>query len=338
MNFTEVNSSVEGQISIEDCHPCIGNETILQMIVDGLTATPRHISSMFFYDAAGSKLFERITALPEYYPSRTERQLLKTLAPSFSDYLHEYDVVELGSGDCSKISILFDAADSFALQTLRYIPVDVSRAAIEESARSLVKRYPGLIVRGIVADFLSQLSMIPHDRPRLFFFLGSTIGNLSIQKRLEFFAHLSKLMTPEDRLLLGIDMVKPRKILETAYNDSSRVTAEFNKNILKVINSLAATDFESESFEHVAFYNEQRSCIEMHLQATRPMVVTSPALDAPIHLGQGERIHTEDSHKFTIDGIAGELTVSGLTTEKVTTDRRNWFSLVQVRTSIAPVV
>lgn len=332
MDFTQPTGYATKQITITNCLPQIGRNSIVISILEGLHNEPRSISSMFFYNADGSRLFEQITRLPEYYPPRLEKKLLAGFAQNKGGQLRDMDVVELGSGDCSKITIIFDVVHPEHHESLRYIPMDVSQPAIEKSAHTLVNRYPRLRVHGIVGDFLSQLHLIPHARRRLFFFLGSTIGNLSVAQQMSFFKSIGMILLPEDIFILGVDMVKSEDILRRAYNDSAGVTAAFNKNILNVVNSLAETDFDPQSFEHLAFYNRERSRIEMHLRAKREMLVTSPHLSEPLRIRENETIHTENSHKFTLEMVEERIADSGLRIETIDMADDNWFSLISFST------
>ncbi|MFP4106179.1 MAG: L-histidine N(alpha)-methyltransferase [Phycisphaerae bacterium] len=317
-------------ISIDDALTARGADVLVADIVAGLRQTPRRISSMFFYDDRGSQLFEQITALPEYYPTRTEKKLLRRFSRTDGAAFSDVDIVELGSGDCSKISLILDGVDREHLSSIRYVPVDVSRFAIEQSADSLAEKYPGLSIHGLVADFLTQLDSIAPGRKRLFCLLGSTIGNLSIDQRENFLRHLADIMQPGDEFLLGIDLVKPVDVLEKAYNDSQGVTAEFNRNILRVINKLAGTTFRPDRFDHVAFYRREESRIEMHLRANRDMEVVLPQQPPEtLHIRRGEMIHTENSHKFTIDGATDLLQSAGLQVRSHLKDGNHWFALLR---------
>lgn len=306
----------------------IDMDEVVDSIVAGLTSARKHISSIYFYDAAGSKLFEEITRLPEYYPTRIEKQLLHRMAPLLFDRPNWLNIIEIGSGDCSKISILLDAVPMKWRRTIRYLPVDVSREAIRESADLLQQRFPGIKINGVVADFTRQMHLIPRGRNHLFCFLGSTIGNLSVERKNRFFLDLSRIMLPGDALLLGVDLIKPVDILERAYNDSQGVTAAFNRNILKVVNQLAGTDFEPPAFDHLAFYNHRQSRIEMHLRAGRAMRISSPAMTGAIQIREGETIHTENSHKFTLADIQDSAATAGLAIRQSITDDKGWFALV----------
>jgi L-histidine N-alpha-methyltransferase len=329
MNDPAESIAVNSQIRVDNYLPRVGNESVANEILDGLRTGKKRISSKYFYDATGSKLFEAITRLPEYYPTRTERPLIKAAAERIAQDVDLSDIVELGSGDCSKISILLGRIQPSAARTLRYIPVDVSQTAIEGSAEMLVAGLPHLAIHGIVADFTIQLDRIPNGNKRLFCFFGSTIGNFSKGQIKRFFSHLCATMHSGDRLLLGLDRVKEKQILENAYNDREGITAAFNRNILNVVNDLAETDFYPQAFNHIAFYNDADQRIEMHLEARRDVIVTSPHLDDPLIVEQGERIHTENSHKFTDAAIAALAVDHGLAIEAVYTDRNQWFSLVQ---------
>ena len=243
--------------------------------------------------------------------------------------LRDVDIIELGSGDSSKISFLLDSIPAGRLGSVLYIPVDVNQAAIEGSTKILIKTFPGLQIHGVVADFEQQLNLIPGERNRLICFFGSTIGNFSREEALRFMTDLGRIMHPGGMLLLGVDMVKDRDVLEKAYNDSAGTTEKFNRNILHVINELAGTDFEPDLFDHVAFYDEERFRIEMHLKATRDMEISSPHLNGSITIRRGEAIHTENSHKFTHRHIDDLASAGGLEIQSIFTDRNGWFSLVQ---------
>ncbi len=316
---------------LEDLVAETDRDAMIHAILDGLQRSPKQISSMYLYDALGSKLFEEITELPEYYLSRTERALLKTAAPDIGPHLRKADVIEIGSGDCSKISILLDAVPPQQRSSLRYIPVDISPSALIESGQNLIERFPGIKVHAVAADFMSQLPMIPNGQDRFFCFLGSTVGNLTIPQARALFQTIGTLMGPNDKLLLGVDMQKEREVLEPAYNDAQNVTARFNRNILNVINKLLDSDFDPNGFEHVAFYNDDHDRIEMHLKARRAMQVNCPHAPAPIRIQAGETIHTENSHKFSSARVAQLLDGTGLRIQEVWSDEHNWFTLFQIR-------
>ncbi len=306
----------------------LGIDNIRKEIRDGLTSTPKYISSKFFYDEKGSKLFEEITRLPEYYPTRTEKSILKRIAPKLMNNLKSTDIVELGSGDCSKINILLEAINPENLQTINYIPVDVSQSAIQESAEQLVIKFPDLIINGLVADFINQIDLVPSKRKRMFCFLGSTLGNFNEQEANDLLKNLNSNMNSGDTFLLGLDLVKPVHILHDAYNDDQNITAEFNKNILNVVNEIIESDFKLDDFEHYAFFNSPQSRIEMHLKANKDVSINSPYNSSPIHIKKGEFIHTENSYKFSMDRIKELEQITNLKIQQVFADENNWFALV----------
>ncbi len=329
MDFDQTATYSEKTIRIENHLPAIGKDSTIESIFAGLIQSPKFISSIYFYDVVGSKLFEAITQLPEYYLTRTEQILLDKVFHDLGPTLVDVDIVELGSGDCSKISMLLDVVPVFQRKTLRYIPVDISRPAIKESADLLIKKYPGLHIHGFVADFLTQLHLIPKGRKRLFCFLGSTLGNLTHTQSRHFFKTIGSLMQSGDLFILGVDMVKDIDVLEKAYNDNQKITVQFNQNILNVVNQITGSDFQSRFYKHVAFYNPARHRIEMHLEATRDMTISSPLFPQDIKIYNGERIHTENSYKFTLEIIKSLITDTGLHMQHFVSDSRNWFSLIQ---------
>jgi len=301
---------------------------IISEILTGLSAPQKHISSRFFYDEKGSCLFEEITGLPEYYPTRTEKSILKDSASRILDGLAINNIVELGSGDCSKISILLDAISGNRMRDITYIPVDISKISIEKSAEILFKKYPGIRVRGILADFMKHAGIIPCDGNKLICFFGSTFGNLSRAQEIPFLSGLRTWMKPGDQLLIGFDMVKDIACLEKAYNDEQGKTAAFNKNILNVVNRIAKTNFDSEQFDHYSFYNIADSRIEMHLRARRNFEVSAPHLNGKIFFKEGETIYSENSHKYDPAYIQQLAKNTGLQIKDIYTDAKQWFSLV----------
>lgn len=315
---------------IEDFMPKVGESSIREEMINCLRENPKKLPSMYFYDHHGSELFEMITNLDEYYPPKIEIPLLRSTAQKLKQELKDCDLVELGSGDCSKISVFLDEIPEEIRQTIVYFPVDVCKQAIEKSACNLQDTYPEMNIHGITADFLEHIEKIPAQRRRFFCFFGSTIGNLTEVQAMKFMTDLGKVMKNNDRLLLGVDMVKDIEIIEKAYNDSQGITAEFNKNILKVANGHIKTDFYPEEFEHVAFFNKNFSRIEMHLKAKKDLKVTSPFLKDQIIFKKGETIHTENSHKYTVDGINKMANAAGLSVENIFNDDKKWFSLVEM--------
>ena len=327
MNYTQKRPLTKRRINLVNYLPDIGIEKVRAEILKGLGASPKYISPKFFYNEKGAKLFEAITKLEAYYPTRTEKALLSTLAASLNLNFSNLSIIELGSGDSSKIQLLLQQAPQSQLPALKYYPVDISQSSIERASEELAAEFPMIQINGIVADFIHQLSVIPKTGVRLFCFFGSTIGNLSKNEIKEFMRLLGAEMQRGDSLLLGVDMVKDPAILEKAYNDDQQITADFNRNVLNALNNLAGTNFEPAAFEHLAFYNEEEHRIEMHLRAVKDMVVAVNSTATKIHIKKGETIHTENSHKFNKADIRTMGLWAGLQTEKIFIDDRQWFSL-----------
>ncbi|HEX4259219.1 MAG TPA: L-histidine N(alpha)-methyltransferase [Streptosporangiaceae bacterium] len=295
----------------------------------GLTATPKSLPPKWFYDAAGSELFEKITALPEYYPTRAEREILQAEAPQIATASRAKTLVELGSGSSEKTRLLIDALR--AAGTLhRYVPVDVSEQALLAAASALFSDYPGLEVDGVVSDFDDYLDLgtrEDRDGPRLVAFLGSTIGNLLPAERASFLARIRSGLSGQDRLLLGTDLVKDPAVLVAAYNDEAGVTAAFNKNVLAVLNHELGADFDLDNFEHVARWDPDQEWIEMRLRTVGRQTVRLPAIDLTVSFDDGEELRTEISAKFRREGVAAELTAAGFRPGHWWTDSQQRFGL-----------
>jgi L-histidine N-alpha-methyltransferase len=329
INADEIASG-HADITIRNCLPEIDRLRTVDALLTGLKAPQRQISCMYFYDTVGSTIFEKITALPEYYLTRTEKPLIRQAAKQLAPCMTNLDILELGSGDCSKISLLFHGLSQAQLATLRYRPIDISLSAVEDSAKQLIAQFPGLTVDAIITDFVTQIGQLPaSSRKRLYCFFGSTLGNLGQHQRERFFENLGTTMKKGDRLLLGVDMVKDRVVVEKAYNDASGLTVRFNRNILNVVNNIAKTDFDPKAYDHLAFYNEKWDRIEMHLLARRDQTITSPHLEDDMVIHRGEAIHTENSHKFTHEAVEKLARQAGLNMEACFTDSNHWFSLFQ---------
>jgi L-histidine N-alpha-methyltransferase len=280
----------------------------------------------YFYDDRGSELFDEITSLPEYYPTRCERAILNRRAPVIVDVAGARELLELGSGMASKTrALLFAMAGAGTLE--RYLPMDVSELVVERCAEELVELYPGLTVHGVVGDFGRHLGNVPPGEQRLVAFLGGTIGNLYPDERAPFLADVRELMGEDGRLVLGTDLVKDVATMEAAYNDSAGVTAEFNRNVLRAINRELDADFDVDSFEHVAFWNELDSWIEMRLRARGVQRVRIDAADLDVELRDGEEIRTEISTKFTRGQLEEELSCAGMELEAFFTDDDGMFGL-----------
>jgi L-histidine N-alpha-methyltransferase len=286
----------------------------------GLLAEPKELAPKYFYDERGSQLFERITELEEYYPTRAERSILTGRAAEIvAAASSPTALIELGSGSAAKTRHLLSAMrDANCLRT--YVPVDISEEITHETARTLVEEYPGLRIQGLVCDFEHHLERIPEsDGARLIAFLGGTIGNLYPDARREFLGRLAALMGPEDRLLLGTDLVKGASRLEAAYDDAEGVTAEFNKNVLAVLNNQLGADFDLEGFEHVARYDAEAERMDIRLRSLADQEVRLDDLDLEITFAAGEEMRTEISTKFTRERLEDVYAGAGL-------ELRGWFT------------
>ncbi|WP_432014918.1 L-histidine N(alpha)-methyltransferase [Streptomyces cucumeris] len=299
-------------------------------VTDGLTRTPKRLPPKWFYDARGSELFEEITRLPEYYPTRAEREILIARAAEIAEVTGARTLVELGSGSSEKTRHLIRA-----LPELRaYVPVDVSESALELAGRALLSEHPELTVHAMVADFMSGLTL-PEDcpGPRLLAFLGGTIGNLLPSERAEFLTAASALLAPGDALLLGTDLVKDEATLVSAYDDAQGVTAAFNKNVLAVLNRELGADFNPADFDHVAVWNAEEEWIEMRLRARKDLTAKIPSMDLAIPFTAGEEVRTEVSAKFREEKVRAELAAAGLESRRWWTDAEGRFALsLAVRT------
>jgi L-histidine N-alpha-methyltransferase len=291
----------------------------------GLGGRPRALPPKYFYDAAGSRLFEQITRLPEYYLSRVEEALLDALAPVLMRDLAPHDLVELGSGFSLKTQRLLAARGG---TPLRYTPVDVDETTLAASAERLLTEDPALQVHAVIGDFERHLLHVPAPSGRrLVLFLGSTIGNLDAPARQALLDQVRGLLCRGDRLLLGVDLVKDPAVLEAAYNDAAGVTAEFNRNILRVVNQGLGANFRPEAFRHHAWYNATESRIEMHLIPETPQTVHVRSLDLTVRLEPSESIWTESSYKFTRASTRAMLEAAGLRLDAWHTDATGRFAL-----------
>ncbi len=276
----------------------------------GLSATPKWLPPKWFYDARGSALFEDITRLPEYYPTRAERDVLAAHAGDVARTTNAKTLIELGSGSSEKTRLLLSAFRAHG--TLgAFVPLDVSATALREAMDRIVAGYPHLDVHGIVGDFTRHLAHLPSGGTRLVAFLGGTIGNLLPEERAGFLAALRAALEPGDWLLLGTDLVKDPDVLVAAYDDAAGVTAEFNRNVLRVLNRELSADFPVDDFDHVAVWDADREWIEMRLRATRTMRVRLPGVDLTVDFARGEELRTEISAKFRRPGVERELAAAG---------------------------
>jgi L-histidine Nalpha-methyltransferase len=305
------------------------DEAMLAEVAQGLACSQKEISPKYFYDHRGSELFEEITRLPEYYLTRTERALLQRVAPTIATSLRPASVVELGAGSAEKTRILLDALGA---ASLTYVPVDVSAGFLEETAARMRASYPGLRVTPVVADLNDFVIPRSVPRPSLIAFLGSTIGNFDDDAAVRLLARVRMGMRSEDRLLLGADLVKDVGVIEAAYNDAQGVTAEFNRNMLRVLNHELGATFDPDAFEHWAFFNAAAGRIEMHLVADADQCVHIPGV-GEVAIGRGESIRTEISNKYDRPRLTRLLGAAHLAIEGWETDDRGGYALVIARPS-----
>ncbi len=294
----------------------------------GLSGDPKWLPPKWFYDARGSELFEQITTLPEYYPTRTERELLRRCAGEIAGRAAVGTLVELGSGSSEKTRLLLDACTaSGSLQ--RFVPLDVSESALRGAMAAVAREYPELAVHGVVGDFTQHLELLPadHSGRRLVAFLGGTIGNLLPDERAGFLSALRAALDPGELLLLGAGLVTNPAIMVPAYNDVAGVTAEFNRNVLHVLNRELGADFDVAAFDHVAVWDAAHEWIEMRLRARRAMTVRLPAVGMTVHFAHGEEMCTEVSGKFRRDGLVAELDAAGFDLAHWWTDQAERFAL-----------
>jgi L-histidine Nalpha-methyltransferase len=278
--------------------------------LEGLRATAKSIPPVWFYDERGSQLFEEITRLPEYYPTRAERALLERHAVTIAELSKADTLVELGAGACDKTRVLLSALQ-YVGTLARYVPFDVSDEFLRGAASTLSSEYESLAVHLVIGDFHQHLAEIPTEGRRMIAFLGGTIGNFDPSQRARFLFDLNCTMSSDDSLLLGTDLVKDRSRLVAAYDDAAGVTAEFNKNVLHVLNEQLGGDFDLGQFTHVARWNEEEQCIEMRLQATEDIVVMLEGAGLRVEFARGEELLTEISSKFTPERVAEELGAAG---------------------------
>jgi L-histidine N-alpha-methyltransferase len=279
----------------------------------------KFLPPVWFYDDRGSELFDQITRLPEYYPYRAERRILESFAPEIARRSRAQVLVELGAGTCEKSRILLDALSKEGTLE-RYVPLDVSDTTLMLAATSIAEDYPDLDVHAVVGDFGRHIDKMPVKGRRLVAFLGSTIGNLRPEQRRRFFFDLDCTMEHGDSLLLGADLVKDRFRLVAAYDDAAGVTAEFNKNVLKVLNRELGADFDPSRFDHVALWNEEQSHIEMRLRSQSDQTVVIKHLGIEVPFARGEDLLTETSAKFTREGLQKELFDAGLVVDQMWED------------------
>ena len=295
----------------------------------GLSADPKWLPPQWLYDARGSELFEQITMLPEYYPTRTERELLRRSVGKIAVRAAVDTLVELGSGSSEKTRLLLDALTADG-SLRRFVPLDVSESALRAAMAAVAQEYPELAVHGVVGDFTQHLDLLPASQGgcRLVAFLGGTIGNLLPDERTGFFTALRAALDPGELLLLGAGLVTDPAVMVPAYDDAAGVTAEFNRNVLRVLNRELGADFEVDAFDHVAVWDDAHEWIEMRLRARHAMTVRLPAVDMTVHYTQGEEMRTEVSSKFRREGFGAELADAGFADQAWWTDPDDRFALV----------
>lgn len=295
-------------------------------VVQGLTADPKELSPKWLYDDRGCELFDQITRLPEYYPTRAERSILDRYAAEIVELSGADTLVELGSGTSDKTRLLLDAmAEAGRLE--RMVAFDVAEPTLRDAVAQLAGDYPRTEVLGVVGDFNEHLDRLPAGGHRMVAFLGGTIGNLHPDERSRFLRGLAATTAPGDSLLLGTDLVKDRSRLVAAYDDSAGVTAEFNKNLLSVLNRELDADFDLDAFDHVARFDETASFIEMRLRSRSDQRVTVGAVDLVVDFAQGEDLRTEISTKFRPEVVRAELSAAGLEPLRMWTDTDGDFAL-----------
>lgn len=320
--------SVAIEVDLENC-----GEIALAPLVDGLLhRRPREIPSRFLYDDRGSELFEQITALPEYYPTPTERGLLEGAGGEIAAASGAAELVELGPGSAAKTALLLEQL--IAAGTLeRYVPIDCSLAALEGAMPELARQFPAIELHGVVGDFASQLDRVPPPAGRrLVVLLGGTIGNFTGAGRHALLTSVRRLLGDDGAFLVGTSLVADPVVIEAAYNDAAGVTAAFNRNILLAVNRELDADFDPAEFEHVAFYDRRRRWIEMRLQARRSQSVPLRRLDAVLELAAGEQVRTEISARFSTGGIAAELAQAGMRVAHQYVDPQRLFALTLATT------
>lgn len=304
-----------------------GSAAVIAEISDGLLAPSAYTSPKFLYDSLGSKLFEAICELPEYYPTRTEASIFAAYGDDMAQAVGEgAALIDLGAGNCAKAASLFPK-----LKPAQYVPVDISRDFLLGAVEQLQQRFPHIEMTALGLDFSSGFELPAHVRAgrRVFFYPGSSIGNFSPPQAIEFLRGLRANASADGGLLIGVDLVKDHAVLDAAYDDAIGVTAAFNLNMLRHLNHLVGADFDVSQWQHVAFFNAEQSRIEMHLEARAPLTVTWQGGERDF--ARGERIHTEDSYKYTRQSFATLLEQAGFATQRMWTDTNHWFAVIYAR-------
>ncbi len=323
--------SIEERLQIQGLVP--GTEVVTSSagtdVIQGLSQKPKTLPTHYFYDDRGSELFEQICELPEYYLTRTETKILQQYAGEIARITGPCELVELGSGSSTKTRIILDAYQQLGYPIL-YVPIDVSAGMLESSARQLLADYPTLQVHALAGTYeLALAKILPSELPsRIIGFIGSSLGNLTPQECDIFLSQITNALEVGEYFLLGVDLQKPKHILEPAYDDSQGVTAAFNLNMLEHLNRRFEGNFDTTQFEHWSFYNETENQIESYLRSLRSQSVELRALNLTVNFDPGETIHTEISRKFDLKIIQEQLTARGLVPLNVWTDPNQWFGLL----------
>lgn len=323
--FEEVDDSLQDDFEVSSTQR---DNDFARALLSGLSKKKKSIPCRFFYDGRGSELFEEITRQPEYYPTRTETAILRACAPEIAQGTPSGAVlIEFGSGSSLKTEILLEALDKLHA----YVPIDISHDALAEAKARLSKKFPRIAVRPIAADFSRPVKLAQDlaKRSLLGFFPGSTIGNLEPDAAINLLKTMRRVLSPEGRLIIGADLRKDEERLLAAYNDGAGVTAAFNRNVLVHANRALGTRFNPDCFEHSATYDSKHGRIDMHLVSQRSQTVR--VLGHDIRFKKGERIHTEHSHKYTIEGFQELARKAGWSPEKVWTDPEQLFSMHELR-------
>ena len=327
MSETATQDQVTIDVHLPETGPLAG---MADDVREGLSCPFKELPPKYFYDERGSQLFEAITELPEYYPTRAERAILDQRGAEIVAAAGGGTLIELGSGSASKTRSLLDAMrEAGSLET--YVPVDISEEITRQTAETLVEEYPGLRVHGVICDYETHLERIPREEGAVIAFLGGTIGNFRPAPRRSFLARIATLMYPGDRFLLGTDLVKDTARLEAAYDDSAGVTAEFNKNVLNVLNREFDADFKPDCFEHVAFFDPDNSWIDIRLRSLEEQFIDMRALDMRVHFARNEEMRTEISTKFTSERLEEIYADAGLEMTDIWTDPDGLFALSLAR-------
>jgi dimethylhistidine N-methyltransferase len=316
--------------------PLIAREALIGEVQRGLLRRPRSLPPWMFYDACGSRLFERITQLPEYYPARIERHILTSfaepiIAAAGTGKSQSVRLLELGAGTAAKTDVLLDAIVRVQGGGL-YIPMDISPEALSEARERIAFRLPEVCVEPVVANYVTHPPQIePFDGATLAIYIGSSIGNFSPEESRTILKNLNSQLQGGDALLLGTDLVKDESTLVAAYDDTDGVTAAFNLNLLHRLNRELGADFDTANFHHLALWNRAESRIEMHLESTRTQCVRIAAAHLALHFEKGETIHTENSYKFTFETIQILLEDAGFDVEQTWTDASRWYAVTLAR-------